>query len=93
MVAVGLCAAQQRDRIGWVIPLNFVSVMESGDVAGATRIFMPSVEVLILLSVIAFSGLVMMKARCRQPIHFWLGLPRGYGASARHELFRRAPCN
>ena len=63
MVAVGLWAAQQRGRAGWLIPVVFVAMMAVGGVIGAAGVFMPGVEAMILLSVVIFCGFVLMRAK------------------------------
>ncbi len=63
MVAVGVWAAQQRGRAGWAIPVTFVTVMALGGMAGAMGLLVPGVEVMILLSVIVFCGLMLTRAR------------------------------
>lgn len=61
MVAVGLWAAQHTGRARWLIPGTFVAVMAVGAVAGAWGITVPGVEAMILASVIALAGLVLMR--------------------------------
>ncbi len=48
-----------------MIPLTFVSVMAVGGIIGASEVFVPGSEMMILLSVIVFSGLVLTRAHFR----------------------------
>ena len=63
MVAVGLWAAQQKGRAGWLIPVTFVTIMAMGGVVGAAGAFLRGVEAMILLSVIVFCGLALTRAK------------------------------
>lgn len=63
MVAVGLWAAQQRGRLGWMIPCTFVGVMGLGGAFGAAGAVVSGVEAMILTSVIVFAGLVLARVR------------------------------
>jgi hydrogenase/urease accessory protein HupE len=63
MLAVGIWAAQLRGQAIWLLPLTFVGVMSLGGLAGAAGIFIPSAELIILLSCLVFSVLITRKIR------------------------------
>jgi hydrogenase/urease accessory protein HupE len=63
MLAVGIWAAQLRGLAIWLLPLTFVGVMSLGGLAGAAGIFIPSAELIILLSCLVFSVLITRKIR------------------------------
>jgi hydrogenase/urease accessory protein HupE len=69
MLAVGIWAAQLRGQAIWLLPLTFVGVMSLGGLAGAAGIFIPSAEVIILLSCLVFSVLVVRKIRFSSQIN------------------------
>ncbi len=63
MVAVGLWAALHAGRARWLIPATFVAIMAVGAAAGAFGVAVPGAETMILISVIALAGLVLMRQR------------------------------
>src|SRR5262245_54949389 len=65
MFAVGLWAARQHGRMVWLMPLTFVGVMSIGGLAGAVGVALPGAEMMILLSVIVFGGLVFRRKQFR----------------------------
>jgi hydrogenase/urease accessory protein HupE len=63
MLAVGIWAAQLRGKAIWLLPLTFVGVMSLGGLAGAAGLFIPSAELIILLSGLVFSVFIVRKIR------------------------------
>jgi len=63
MLAVGIWAAQLRGKAIWLLPLTFVGVMSLGGLAGAAGLFIPSAELIILLSGLVFSIFIVRKIR------------------------------
>jgi hydrogenase/urease accessory protein HupE len=63
MLAVGIWAAQLRGQAIWLLPLTFVGVMSLGGLAGAAGLFIPSAELIILLSCLVFSVLITRRIR------------------------------
>ena len=63
MLAVGIWAAQLRGKAIWLLPVTFVSVMSLGGLAGAAGLFIPSAELIILLSGLVFSVFIARKIR------------------------------
>jgi urease accessory protein len=63
MLAVGIWAAQLRGKAIWLLPVTFVSVMSLGGLAGAAGLFIPSAELIILLSGLVFSIFIARKIR------------------------------
>jgi hydrogenase/urease accessory protein HupE len=63
MVAVGIWAAQLRGSAIWLLPLTFVGVMTLGGLAGAAKLALPSVEIIILLSGLVFSVFIARQVR------------------------------
>lgn len=68
MLAVGIWAAQLRERKIWQLPLAFVGVMSLGGFAGLTDFYVPGVETMIPVSVLVFGVLIVRKIRFRTPI-------------------------
>lgn len=69
MIAVGVWAAQLRGKAVWLLPVTFVSVMSLGGLAGASGLFIPIAELLILASCIVFSVLIVRKVRFSSKIN------------------------
>jgi urease accessory protein len=63
MLAVGIWAAQLRGKAIWLLPVTFVGVMSLGGLAGAAGLFIPSAELIILLSGLVFSVFIVRKIR------------------------------
>lgn len=63
MLAVGIWAAQLRGKAIWLLPVTFVGVMSLGGLAGAAGLFIPSAELIILLSGLVFSVFIVRKVR------------------------------
>jgi|WetSurSiteA1Bulk_404760.scaffolds.fasta_scaffold00005_31 hydrogenase/urease accessory protein HupE len=63
MLAVGIWAAQLRGNAIWLLPVTFVGVMSLGGLAGAAGLFIPSAELIILLSGLVFSVFIVRKVR------------------------------
>lgn len=63
MLAVGIWAAQLRGKAIWLLPLTFVGVMSLGGLAGAAGLFIPSAELIILVSGLVFSVFIVRKIR------------------------------
>ncbi|MSP28708.1 MAG: HupE/UreJ family protein [Methylococcales bacterium] len=69
MLAVGIWAAQLRGKAIWLLPLTFVGVMSLGGLAGAAGLFIPSAELIILLSGLVFSVFIVRKIRFSSQIN------------------------
>lgn len=69
MIAVGVWAAQLRGKAVWLLPVTFVSVMSLGGLAGASGLFLPIAELLILASCVVFSVLIVRKVRFSSKIN------------------------
>ena len=69
MIAVGVWAAQLRGKAVWLLPVTFVGVMSLGGVAGASGLFLPIAELLILASCVVFSVLIVRKVRFSSQIN------------------------
>jgi urease accessory protein len=63
MVAVGLWAVQLGGRFLFAVPATFVSFMAAGAAMGAAGIFLPQVEGVIALSVLALGIVVGLSAQ------------------------------
>ncbi|MGZ8929229.1 MAG: HupE/UreJ family protein, partial [Methylobacter sp.] len=63
MLAVGIWAAQLSGRAVWQLPLAFAGMMSFGGLAGLSGVHVPGVEMMILLSVVVFGGLVVRRVR------------------------------
>ncbi|MGZ8239502.1 MAG: TonB-dependent receptor domain-containing protein [Methylobacter sp.] len=63
MLAVGIWAAQLSGRAVWQLPLAFAGMMSFGGLAGLSGIRVPGVEMMILLSLVVFGGLVIRRVR------------------------------
>lgn len=63
MFAVGLWAAQHRDRAIWLVPLAFVSVMVLGGVIGLSGAYVPGADTVIALSLLALGTLIATATR------------------------------
>ncbi|MGH8551768.1 MAG: TonB-dependent receptor domain-containing protein, partial [Methylococcales bacterium] len=63
MVAVGMWAAQLKERAVWLLPLVFVGVMSLGGLAGVAGLAAPGAEGMMLVSGVVFAGLVIRKKR------------------------------
>ncbi len=63
MLAVGIWAAQLRGKAIWLLPVTFVGVMSLGGLAGAAGLFIPSAELIILLSGLVFSVFIVRRIR------------------------------
>ncbi|MFE3835956.1 HupE/UreJ family protein [Pseudogemmobacter sonorensis] len=57
MVAVGLCASVLGGRALWALPLAFVGGMVAGGLAGAAALPLPTVEPMILASIVVLGAL------------------------------------
>jgi urease accessory protein len=62
MVAIGLFAAQLGGRALWAVPATFVAMMAAAGFAGMNGIALPLTETGIALSVIAFGGVIALRA-------------------------------
>ena len=69
MIAVGVWAAQLRGKSVWLLPVTFVGVMSLGGVAGASGLFLPIAELLILASCVVFTVLIVHKVRFSSQIN------------------------
>jgi hydrogenase/urease accessory protein HupE len=72
MLAVGIWAAQLRDRTIWQLPLAFVGVMSLGGLAGVMGLSVPGAETMILLSVLVFGVLIVRKIRFRATVSLFI---------------------